>query len=96
MRASHHALIGGEREDFPPATCPATHGVLWLALYHSGSRPFSPRLYPMFWMRLSTGNSSRRVRRYWDLILQVKHFGLPMHQFAKGVVREEVAALAQS
>ncbi len=36
----------------------------------------------MFWMRLSNGNSSRRVRRYCDLILQVKHFGLPVHQFA--------------
>ena len=31
----------------------------------------------MFWMRLSTGNSSRRVRRYWALILQVKHLDCP-------------------
>ena len=34
-------------------------------------------------MRLSTRNSSRRVRRNWTLILHVKHFGLPVHQFAR-------------
>ena len=34
-------------------------------------------------MRLRTGNSSRRVRRYCDLILHVKHFWLPVHQFAR-------------
>ena len=36
----------------------------------------------MFWMRLSAVNNSRRVRRYWALILHVKHFGLPVHQLA--------------
>ncbi len=36
----------------------------------------------MFWMRLRKGNSSRRVRRYWALILHVKHFALPVHQLA--------------
>ena len=43
----------------------------------------------MFWMRLSTGNSSRRVRRYWALILHVKHFGLPVRQFANSQARRD-------
>lgn len=34
----------------------------------------------MFWMRLSTGNSSFRVRWYCERKLQVKHFGLRVHQ----------------
>ncbi len=40
----------------------------------------------MFWMRLRKGNSSRRVRRYWALILHVKHFGFPVHQLANSQV----------
>jgi hypothetical protein len=35
-----------------------------LAPYHSAVRPFSPWSYPMLWLRLSTENNSRRVRRY--------------------------------
>ena len=34
----------------------------------------------MFWMRLSKGNSSFRVRWYCERKLQVKHFGLRVHQ----------------
>ena len=37
----------------------------------------------MFWTRLSIGYNSRRVRRYRDLILHVKHLGLSVHQLAR-------------
>jgi hypothetical protein len=83
---SPHYLADGclpRDKNVSSATCPATHGVLWFARYHSAVLPFSPWSYPMFWMRLSTGNSSRRVRRYWALILHVKHWGLPVHQLAR-------------
>ena len=60
LRQTAHGVT---REKSPFPTLPATHGVRWFARYHSAVRPFSPRSYPMFWMRLRAGKSSRRVRQ---------------------------------